>query len=199
MDSSPDPRHFVGRESYEQAVDELLPWAIHHICLFDQSLSARSDTARRIEALRARLRAGVKVRLLAHDGSRLERDCPRTLSLLKHFGHGLAIHRTPDEAAHLYGPFCHVDARGYARRYHFDDLRGSPAWRIWTPRRTWHVALTRCGACPPRHWPPQHWVYDPPFAPKIDCADRERQGWPRNHAPVIRNFLQTSRFDSRFC
>jgi len=124
MDSSPDPRHFVGRESYEQAVDELLPWAIHHICLFDQSLSARSDTARRIEALRARLRAGVKVRLLVHDGSRLERDCPRTLNLLKHFGHGLAIHRTPDEAAHLYDPFCHVDARGYARRYHFDDLRG---------------------------------------------------------------------------
>ncbi len=65
-----------------------------------------------------------RLHLLAHDPQHLIRYCPRMMTLLRQFGHDMAIFQTPQHLRQISEPFTVADEAHYVRRYHFDDTRG---------------------------------------------------------------------------
>lgn len=74
--------------------------------------------------LRAFLRHGGRLQLVAHGNARLERDAPRFLRLLHDYGHLVECRLTNRSIAHLTDSFCIGDAHHVVRRFHSDHLRG---------------------------------------------------------------------------
>jgi hypothetical protein len=116
-----------GVGAYEQAIDRLIGMALGRIRIFDRGLNRSYNAAARIEALRTFLLANSANRLaiVVHDADRIRTGCPRLVTLQRHFAHALSIHRTQSLARGVYDPFCVVDGSHYARRFHFDTLRGT--------------------------------------------------------------------------
>ena len=116
-----------GVGAYEAAIDRLIGTALGRIRIFDRNLGRSHNAAARIDALRAFLLANNANRLaiVVHDAERIRADCPRLVTLQRHFAHAVAIHRTQSIARGVYDPFCVVDGSHYARRFHFDTPRGT--------------------------------------------------------------------------
>lgn len=115
-----------GVAAYEAAIDRLIGMALGRIRIFDRSLGRAYNAAARIEAFRVFLlneRAN-RVAIVVHEPERIRADCPRLVTLQRQFGHALSIHRTQSPARGVYDPFCVVDGSHYARRFHFDNIRG---------------------------------------------------------------------------
>lgn len=116
-----------GMRAFESAVDRVVGLALGRLRIFDRRLSAAYNAAERIEALRRFLRANPANRLsiVVHDPGRIRIDCPRLVSLQRQHAHSLHIHRTLAAAQGVYDPFCVADGSHFARRFHFDTLRGT--------------------------------------------------------------------------
>jgi hypothetical protein len=119
----------AGVAAYEAAIDRLIGMALGRIRIFDRSLGRAYNGAARTAALRAFLLAerGNRLAIVVHDPERIRIDCPRLVALQRQFGHAIAIHRTQSPARGVYDPFCVVDGSHYARRFHFDSIRGKLA------------------------------------------------------------------------
>ncbi|AVR98022.1 DUF7931 domain-containing protein [Pseudoduganella armeniaca] len=74
--------------------------------------------------LRAFLRGGGSLQLVAHSNARLERDAPRFLRLLQDYGHLIECRVTNRSLRHLTDSFCVADERDIVRRFHRDFFRG---------------------------------------------------------------------------
>jgi hypothetical protein len=130
---SQPPRGGLGEEhalsgvsAYDAAIDRLIGMALGRIRIFDRSLGRAFNAAARTDALRAFLLAerGNRLAIVVHEPERIRMDCPRLVALQRQFAHALSIHRTQSPARGVYDPFCVVDGSHYARRFHFDTIRG---------------------------------------------------------------------------
>jgi hypothetical protein len=119
-------RKIDGRVEYEAALDELLARAGRHLRIFDKQLGASYNTAHRHDALRRLLLAGpaVRVHIVVHDASKVQRECPRLINLLRRFSHAFSINETSAEAKGVYDPFAVLDERDYLHRFHYENARG---------------------------------------------------------------------------
>ncbi len=125
--TEPAHRKLDGLAEYADAIDEIIGLAKRHIHIFDYSLENMAfNSVARYDALHAFLIANAQNRLsiVVKDSDYLDRHCPRMITLLKRFGHNMAINRTRNEAADACDPFCVVDGEHFVRRFHFDDSRG---------------------------------------------------------------------------
>jgi hypothetical protein len=122
----PDRQPLNGVRDYELALDEVIERASSTLRIFEHTLSAGFNSPRRHQALRRFLLASRRntVRIVLHDASRLDRDCPRLLLLLRELGHALNIHETHPPAKQIYDPFLIADDRHYAHRFHFEQMGG---------------------------------------------------------------------------
>ncbi len=120
-------RRFEGVREYEALIDSLIPQTQGAIRVFDRMLSRAWNSSRRCEALRLFLLAGRTNRLLivVHDAEPIERECPRTVDLLRQFSHAVRINQTLRTARHVYDPFVVFDANHYVHRFHHDHLRAA--------------------------------------------------------------------------
>jgi hypothetical protein len=118
---------FTGLRDYEAAVDRVIGLALGRIRIFDRRLTTSFNQAERIEALGIFLRADRtnRVSIVVHEPDRIRTDCPRLVSLQRQHAHAIQIHRTLTPARGVYDPFCIADGSHYARRFHFDTLRGT--------------------------------------------------------------------------
>ena len=87
---------FEGMREYEALIDEMIPRTMRTIRIFDRSLGRGYNTPERFELLRQFLLASRVNRLMIalHDMSRIERECPRMLSLLQQFSYAVSIRET---------------------------------------------------------------------------------------------------------
>jgi len=119
----------TGFKDYESAIDGLVTMALGRIRIFDRRLSADYNAAVRIDAMRAFLLANRanRISIVVHDAERIRGECPRLVSLQRQFANAISIHRTLSLARGVYDPFCVADGSHYARRFHFDSMRGALA------------------------------------------------------------------------
>jgi hypothetical protein len=110
---------------YESMLDELIPQTQRVIRIFDKSLSTAYNSPTRCELLREFLRADPLNRLfiVVHEADKIERFCPRFMTLLQRYGHSAKVRQTPRAAKHLYDPFVIFDASHYLHRFHHDHMR----------------------------------------------------------------------------
>jgi len=123
----PGERRLEGAAAYDEAFDELLANATHTVRIFDRRIGAAFNTQRRCDLLRGLLlaRPGNRVRIALHETANIVRDCPRLITLLKRFSHGLLIHRTLPDARHVYDPFAIADEARFVHRFHYNDIRAA--------------------------------------------------------------------------
>ena len=135
MSSSPEDPHdaplreeqpLSGLAAYEEAIDRLIGMALGRIRIFDRTLGRSFNASARNDALHRFLLADAsnRIEIVVHDADRMRADCPRLVNLQRHFAHALSIHRTLSIARGVYDAFCLIDGSHYARRFHFDSLRG---------------------------------------------------------------------------
>ena len=125
-DKSPSQIKFTGKTDYNDFVDKVIALAQQEIRVFDQQLEKTFNSPARHDALRDFLLANQRnrLRIVVHDASKIERDCPRMLDLLRAFNHAMTIHETRTEAKNVYDLFVIADEVHSVRRFHFNDLRG---------------------------------------------------------------------------
>lgn len=119
----------TGLRDYESALDRVIGLALGRLRIFDRSLTSGFNQSARIDALETFLRANRanRVSIVVHEPERIRTDCPRLVGLQRRYAHALLIHRTLTPARGVYDPFCVADGSHYARRFHFDTLRGTLA------------------------------------------------------------------------
>lgn len=112
---------------YEAAVNQVIALALGRLRIFDRRLSSDYNSSERIEALRAFVRAerGNRLSIVVHDPDRIRADCPRLVTLQRQYAYAIHIHRTLAPASGVYDPFCIADGSHFARRFHFDTMRGA--------------------------------------------------------------------------
>jgi len=122
----PGERKLAGLAEYDAALDELIANATRTIRIFDKSLGRNFNTPRRYELLGDFLLASRinRLQIVLHDTSNVGRDCPRLMTLLKRFNHGIAIQQTLAAARNVYDPFAVADDTRFVRRFHHTNLRG---------------------------------------------------------------------------
>ena len=122
----PGERPFEGRIAYEQALDELIANAAHTVRIFDRNIGHGFNSPQRYELLRRLLlaRRANRVCLVLHETANIVRDCPRLITLLRQFSHGVSIRQTLPEARGVYDPFAVADDTRLVRRFHYDGSRG---------------------------------------------------------------------------
>jgi hypothetical protein len=116
----------TGFKNYEAAIDRVIGMALGRLRIFDRRLTAQYNAAARIDAMRVFLLANRvnRITIVVHEGERISVECPRLVSLQRQFVNTLSIHRTLAAARNVYDPFCIADGSHYARRFHFDGMRG---------------------------------------------------------------------------
>lgn len=128
MSTEPEVVHtnFTGKTEYEEYLDQVIAHAQHDLRVFDHNLESSFNSPARHEALRHFLLASRRnrMRVVVHDASRIERNCPRMVQLLRNFSHAVVLHETQPQAKGIYDPFVVADELHAVRRFHFDDLRG---------------------------------------------------------------------------
>jgi len=118
---------FDGINEYVAALDEICGLVKQSLFVFENDFDGVGfNSEKRYAQLRRFLLSSPNVRLhlLAHDTQPLVRFCPRTMLLLKQFGHLMHIYQTPANLRHLSAPFAVADAKHFVQRFHFDDTRG---------------------------------------------------------------------------
>jgi len=125
-DPTPRQRTIDGNAEYEAALDSLFERPGRQLRIFDRQLGAGYNNVRREDLLRAFLLANRshRIRVVLHDASNLQRDCPRLINLLRQFSHAVSINETEPQAKGVYDPFAVLDERDYVHRFHYDDMRG---------------------------------------------------------------------------
>jgi hypothetical protein len=120
-----DYQRFESMRQYETMFDELVPQTQRVIRIFDKTLSAAYNGTSRCDLLRQFLRADPLNRLfiVVHEADKIERFCPRFVTLLQRYGHSAKVRQTPRAAKHLYDPFVIFDASHYLHRFHYDHMR----------------------------------------------------------------------------
>jgi hypothetical protein len=120
-------RPFEGMREYETLIDRMSPQTLRTIRIFDRALSRSYNSQERFELLRQFLLASRVNRMMVavHDASRMDRECPRMLLLLKQFSHAVSIRETLRPAKLVYDPFVIFDASHYLHRFHYDHLRAA--------------------------------------------------------------------------
>jgi hypothetical protein len=115
-----------GFSDYESAIDRILELTLGRLRIFDRRLGRAYNTTARIELMRGLLLASKssRIQIVVHEADNIRTDCPRLVVLQRQFGHAVAIHRTQSLARGVYDPFCIADGSHYARRFHYDSLRG---------------------------------------------------------------------------
>jgi hypothetical protein len=122
----PGERPFEGRIAYEQALDELIANAAHTVRIFDRNIGHGFNSPQRYELLRRLLlaRRANRVCLVLHETANIVRDCPRLITLLRQFSHGVSIRQTLPEARGVYDSFAVADDTRFVRRFHYDGRHG---------------------------------------------------------------------------
>jgi len=117
----------TGLRDYEAAVNRVITLALGRLRIFDRKLSSAYNSTERIDALRVFLQTNRTNRLMivVHDPERIRTECPRLVALQRQHAYAVHIHRTLTPARGVYDPFCIADGSHYARRFHFDTLRGT--------------------------------------------------------------------------
>lgn len=120
-----DRQAFDTRAGFQAQLEACLSRARLTLALFDPDFGWWELGSSRHDALlRAFLRQGGSVRLVAHGNGRLERDAPRFLALLRDHGHQIECRLTNRSIRHLTDSFCVADERHIVRRFHCDHFRG---------------------------------------------------------------------------
>ena len=125
---APRTREIASVAEQIAAIDELIGLGRRRIRVFDQDLSQTGwNQSSRAERLAAFLRGerGRRLDIIVHDTHHLESACPRLLSLLRTYSHGVTIYRTGSPAKHATDPLVIVDDRHYLHRFHFDQGRAA--------------------------------------------------------------------------
>ena len=122
----PGERPLEGRRAYEQALDELIANALHTVRIFDRNIGPGFNSPQRYELLRRLLlaRRANRVCFVLHETANIVCDCPRLITLLRQFSHGVSIRQTLPEARGVYDPFAVADDTRFVRRFHYDGRRG---------------------------------------------------------------------------
>jgi hypothetical protein len=125
-DTSPIHRALSGASEYEAALNELIAKAASTLRVFDYTLSTAYNSPQRYEALRRFLLASRRnsLRIVVHEPTHLDRNCPRLLILLRQFAHAISIHETHPAAKSVYDPFAVADDHFFVHRFHFEEMRG---------------------------------------------------------------------------
>ncbi|MBI2311086.1 MAG: hypothetical protein HYU77_01080 [Betaproteobacteria bacterium] len=116
-----------GINDYIEAVDTVIGLAQRTIRIFGHSLDGGGfNSVKRHDTLQRFLLASRNNRLqiVLHDVNYVMLDCPRLMSLLRLYGHAIAIHQTQPHAQGVYDPFVVADDQHYVRRFHYADSRG---------------------------------------------------------------------------
>ena len=114
-------------EEYSSALDKLCKLAEHNLYMFEKNYEGMGfNSEARYSTLRNFLLASSAHRLfvLTHDTQYLSTQCPRMMTLLRHFGTGMFIYQTPKHLQQVTEPFFVADDAHFVRRFHFDDPRG---------------------------------------------------------------------------
>jgi len=120
--------HVLSRlREYEAALDRLVGLALGRIRIFDRRLGRDYNATTRVDLMRAFLLANPanRIAIVVHEPDNIRTDCPRLVTLQRQFGHAISIHRTQSLARGVYDPFCIADGSHYARRFHYNSLRGT--------------------------------------------------------------------------
>lgn len=119
-------RHvFDTRAGFQAQLETCLSRARLTLALFDPDFGWwELGSARHDALLRAFLQGGGRLRLVAHDNARLERDAPRFLRLISDYSHLIQCRITNPALRQLTDSFCVADDRHIVRRFHSDHLRG---------------------------------------------------------------------------
>jgi len=122
----PGERKLEGFAAYDDALDELIANSTRIVRIFDHGVGRNFNSPRRYDLLRQLLLAGRnhRVHMVLHDTANIVRDCPRLITLLRSFSHGIAIHQTLPAARRVYDPFAVGDDTRFVHRYHHADVRG---------------------------------------------------------------------------
>jgi len=122
----PGERKLEGLAAYEEALDELITNATRTVRVFDRMLGKGFNSPRRYDLLRELLLASRtnRVYVVLHETANIVRDCPRLITLLKQFSHGLFIYQTLPAARRVYDPFAVADDTRFVHRFHHADVRG---------------------------------------------------------------------------
>lgn len=123
----PGERKLEGLVAYDEALDELIANATHTVRIFDRNIGRNFNTPRRHDLLSQflLLNRTCRVRIVLHETANIVRDCPRLMTLLKRFSHGLAIYQTLPAARRVYDPFAVADDTRFVHRFHYADVRGA--------------------------------------------------------------------------
>lgn len=122
------PQHtrLDGSTDYEAALDMVIARATRRLRIFDRALGRSFNAPRRHHLLRSFLlenRAN-RLHIVLHEVDNVTRDCPRLVTLLRQFSHGITIHQTLPVARGVYDPFAVADDQHLVQRFHYDDARG---------------------------------------------------------------------------
>jgi hypothetical protein len=127
MNPAPLEAAFDTYRDYRLAVADLLTLADRRVSLFDPDLRQTGlETAASVRLLTQFLARShdQQLRIVLHDTSYAERQCPRLLALLRDYGHCVGVRRSPDDLRHLSDCYLGADARHAAIRFHRDHARG---------------------------------------------------------------------------
>lgn len=116
-----------GINAYIEAIDTVVGLGQRNLRIFGHSLDgAGFNSVKRHDLLQHFLLASRNNRLsiVLHDVNHVMLDCPRLMSLLRLYGHAIAIHQTQPHAQGIYDPFVVADDLHYVRRFHYTDSRG---------------------------------------------------------------------------
>lgn len=134
-EAAPQHARLEGISEYIAAIDAVLAQARHAVRVFDSNLEGIGfDSRVRYELLKAFLLQdrGNRLHIVVHDTAYLAQGCPRMVTLLREFSHGMQINQTETHAKAAYDPFVVADDRHYVHRFHLDHPRalmglGDPA------------------------------------------------------------------------
>jgi hypothetical protein len=119
-------RHaFDTRAGFQAQLEACLARARQGLSMFDPDFGWWDLGSPRNDALlRAFLRQGGRLQLVAHANGRLERDAPRFLRLMADYSHLVECRVTNRTIRQLTDSFCIADGRHCVRRFHSDHFRG---------------------------------------------------------------------------
>lgn len=129
MTSSRDER-FDTYGDYRSGVAEVLALATQTLTIYDADLSATGLESTPVSSILERLCREAQredaIRILVRTPRHLERDCPRLLLLLEHYGHRMSVRVRHHAAASAVEDRCFIVADGQhlITRFHSDAPRG---------------------------------------------------------------------------
>jgi hypothetical protein len=125
MEAGMETQPFDTRAGFQAQLEACLSRARLTLAMFDPDFGWWELGSTKNDALlRAFLRHGGRLQLVAHGNARLERDAPRFLRLLADYSHLVECRLTNRSIAHLTDSFCVGDGHHLVRRFHSDHFRG---------------------------------------------------------------------------